>query len=89
MNEDIPLYTTGDKKTDGELAIKLMAELQSIGQAIGKLNIAMRRCRTTTSAKFMDYEAKSIKLDNRGADIRSFISTIIRNNIIGDSNVKN
>lgn len=76
-NPDIPIHATGDKKQDAELAINLSCELQPLGQAIGSLKAAMRRCRNTESPRFKDYEQRLLRCENRFQDIRSFIVLIL------------
>lgn len=47
-------------------------ELPSIGKAIGKLEMAMNRCKVD-SAKYLDYEKKRDDLVTRSMDITSDI----------------
>lgn len=69
----------GDKKSDAEMASTLLGELPSIGQTIGKLQIACRRCRKTTSAKFVEYESKLVALEGRQSEIISFVRMLLKN----------
>lgn len=75
---DIIPITKVDKVTDSRLAIKLLGEIPPIGQSIGRLLAAMRRCRRTDTLTFKRYEQNLISLENRQADILSYVKMILR-----------
>lgn len=77
MNDDIPVCR-GDEKEDAKMAAQLLGELPSIGQSIGKLQLACSRCRSTTSPLFCKYEAKLTEFENRQSEIISFVRMALR-----------
>jgi hypothetical protein len=70
------LKATGNRREDTATAIKALQELQSIGQTIGKLQVALRRCKPG-SPRHTKYSQSLVKLENRHCEIVSFANMLL------------